>query len=204
MKLQQNQQVSNNPFTGTGFQLTQEVPSEAIITLNLAKDSNVEKFGGRIWTKTIGDGSFGILGKVSELSNVKYQGFQVKKEMLAGAQIEVRLSSSDKVKLLQELDKLEGRIADIHIKLTGDPTFGTLTLATGDEVPSAIFPGALCGVRQGTSNIQGDEFKSQNDFDAFCRSMSEKTKKSANDYRTQMKMARESAPADTENANILG
>ena len=141
MKLQK--QASNNPFSVESFQLTQEAPSEAIITLNLAKTENVERFGGRIWTTERGDGSYAVLGKVNELSNVKYNNFLVKKEMLNGAQIEVRLSSEDKERLLGELENIQGRVADIHIAVTSNTTFGTLTLADGTEAPSAIFPGVL-------------------------------------------------------------
>lgn len=202
MKLQK-QAPNNNPFSTESFQLTQEPPSEAIITLNLAKTENVEKFGGRIWTSERGDGSYAVLGKVSELSNIKYNDFQVKKEMLNGAQIEVRLSAEDRELLLSELENIQGRVADIHIAVTGSTTFGTLTLADGTEAPSAIFPGVLLGVRQGTATIQGDEFESQEAFDAFCANMASKTKSSANEYRAQMQLARATAP-EAEKANVMG
>lgn len=180
--------TNNNPFG------INEAPAEAIVRLNLAKSDNVEKFGGRIWHGERSDGRFAILGKAVNVSNVKFRGMEIKQSKIADAQIEVRLTPDDKDTLLQDLEELEGRVAEIHVVLVAEPTLGTLTLKDGTAAKSIIFYAQLMGCRPGTSALQSDEFASQDELDAFLEDASKSTRQSANDYRAQMLAARQGAP----------
>ena len=185
----------------TNFELNAQQPTEAIIRLNLAKTENTEKFGGRIWTGEKGDGRFAVLGTVVTTSNLTFRGREIAPASIQDAQVEVRLTDEDKVSLLEALETIVGRVAEIHITLTGEIAMKKLTLQTGETVNSIVFVAALNGVRQGSGALSSDEFATEDELNDFLAEAQAKTRNSQSNYRAEMQAARQGAPVPS--ANIM-
>jgi hypothetical protein len=181
------------PVVNAGFGLEQaEQPAQAIVRLNLAKPENVDRFGGRIWHGQRGDGSWCFLGGVSQTVNIKYRGMSLTDDMLADVGVEVRVNGEEMEELLEALDDIETRVADVHIRLKAEPVFKRLTLKDGSTSNSTVFFATIIGVRQAEVTLQGDDFESKDDLMTFLAENRQKRQERREDYRASLDASNES------------
>lgn len=182
------------------FQLTTETPSELIVRLNLAKDENVDKFGGRFWHKQRADGSWAFLASIVDCVNIKTQGRTIKSEKLINANVEVRVPEDDLQNLLEGVEDMETRVVEVKLLVRGEIILKTLTLKTGEKAKNIYVPADITGIRQGTSNLSSDDFESEEDIDAFLEENVKKNLAGRDAYRAAQQMANETA---NQSENVL-
>ena len=170
------------------FQLQTETPSQAIVRLSLAKPENIEKFGGRFWHGQRGDGMMAFLGQIVDSSNIRFAGETFNNGEFNGTSIEVRISPEDCDALLESVEDIQTRIAEVKVIITGEAAMKTLTV-NGEPKNSIVIWGSVAGVRQGSSNLESDKFDSREQVLKFLEGNRETARKSRAEYRAGLAMA---------------
>ncbi len=109
-----------------------------------------------MWTKKRADGTYSFIGTVTASTSVEFQGLTVTADMMVDSAVEFRLNAADAETLLECAEHIEGRLVDVHVKVTS-MAIKKLTV-NGKPANSIVLFAELVDAHAAPTRLQSDNF----------------------------------------------